>query len=227
MADTGITDPLLGVIDLADDLTPVDVWQGLHLSALAWQGIPDDHGQVEQRRLIDDSDRSVLGALSEYPAQNWMQLCNATGWTVYGAVALSWCSGAELSQVWEGWLASGHPLLPTPECERPARLLNPDLLPKTRQLSELIAASTPSTIGLCALIAASDRPLVIDMPPERLKNAPAQIACFLKSRTLRAAGGATPDRQMLSMLEARIAGTEFDIWRSSVRERTIPPVAAM
>ena len=112
MADTGITDPLLGVIDLADNLTPVDVWQGLHLSALAWQSIPDDHGQTGQRRQIDDSDRSVLGALSEYPAQNWMQLCNATGWTVYGAVALSWCSGAELSQVWEGWLASGHPLLP-------------------------------------------------------------------------------------------------------------------
>ena len=227
MADGIATDPLLGVIDLADNITPVDVWQGLHLSALAWQGIPDDHGQAGQRMLIDDSDLSVLRTLSDFPAERWTQLCDATGWTVYGAIALSWCSGAELPQVWEGWLASGHPLLPTPDCERPARLLNPALLPETRQLSALIAASTPSSLGLCAMIAASDAPLVIDLSAGQLKNAPAQIACFLKSQLLRSANNGKADPTLMSALEQQLANTEFDLWPKPFREKTKAPMAAM
>ena len=70
-------DPLLGVIDLAENITPVDVWQGLHHSATAWQEIPDDAGQSEQRTLIDQSDISVLGALKEFPAERWTSLCDA------------------------------------------------------------------------------------------------------------------------------------------------------
>jgi hypothetical protein len=227
MANPNSSDPLLGVIDLADDIAPVDVWQGLHYNAVAWRDIPDDVGQDAQRAQIDASDLSLLGVLSEYPADRWMNLCDATGWTVYGAIALSWCSGAELANVWEGWLASGYPLLPTPECERPARLLNPALLPETRNLSGLIAASTPSTLGLCAMIAASDKPLTIDLSAQQLKNAPAQIASFLKSSLLSSGHKGEVDRGLLSVLERNIANTEFDVWGTSIREKTRPPMAAM
>ena len=220
-------DPLLGVIDLADNITPVDVWQGLHLSATAWQLVPDDAGQNEQRALIDQSDLSVLSSLSEFPAERWTSLCDATGWTVYGSIALSWCAGGTLAQVWEGWLSSGYPLMPMPEYERPARLLNPALLPKSGKLSELIAASTPSTLGLCALIAASDAPLEIDLSAEQLKNAPAQIAAFLKSRMIMRGKENKPDVATLTVLERNLANTEYDIWKSVVREKTRPPMAAM
>ena len=214
MINKPAVDPLLGVVDLADNITPVDVWQGLHLSALGWQSVPDDHGQAQQRDAIDQSDISVLGSLADFPAERWISLCDATGWTVYGSVALSWCAGATLPQVWEGWLASGYPLIPLPEYERPARLLNPDLLPKTRQLSGLIAASTPSSLGLCALIATSDAPIAIDLSSEQLKNAPPQIAAFLKSRLLSAASAKAADRNLLAVFERTLSGTEYDIWGS-------------
>lgn len=221
------SDPLLGAIDLAENITPADIWQGLHLSALAWEGVANDHGQAEQRAMIDQSDISVLSALSEYPAERWKHLCDATGWTVYGAVALSWCADADLPSVWEGWLASGFALIPSPVFERPARLLNPALMPQTRQLSALIAASTPSSLGLCAMIAASDAPLKIDMTAAQLKNAPAQIASFLKSRALADAKDNAEDRELLSVFDANIRGTDYDLWGTSEREKTRPPMAAM
>lgn len=216
-------DPMLGVVDLAENITPVDVWQGLHLNATAWREIPDDHGQDAQRRLIDESDLSVLSVMSNYPAGHWSRLCDATGWTVYGAVALSWCSGAELSDVWDGWLASGFPLMPLPASERPARLINPALRPSSRNISTLIQASTPNTLGLCALIAALDEPLVIDMAAKQFANAPPQVASFLKSRLL-ASGDKIVDRSLLDMLERTLEGTLYDLWAD---ERPAPAMAAM
>lgn len=217
-----VDDPMRGVVDLSENMTPVDVWQGLHLSARAWQEVPAGPDQDVQRASIDESDLSILSVLSNYPAGHWKRLCEATGWTVYGAVALSWCSSAELNDIWEGWLASGSPLMPRPVSERPARLINPALLPKTRNLSALIKASSPNTLGLCALIAASDAPLNIDMSAQQFVNAPPMVASFMKSRIL-AARGKPMDRTLMDILDSKLSGTEYDLWGG----RTRPPMSSM
>ena len=99
--------PMTGVTDLGDGLTVVDIWQGLHANAIAWQAHPYGASAVQNRMLIDGTDLSVLRALAAYPCASWAALCAAAGWTAYGAVALSWCEGATLPQVFDGWRASG------------------------------------------------------------------------------------------------------------------------
>ena len=219
-------DPMCGVVQLGDGLTPVDIWQGLHGNARAWQNVPYGAGQQQDRMLIDGTDLSVLRALAEYPAEDWAALCHATGWTVYGAVGLSWCADADLKLVWDAWRASRFVIKPLPDFERPARLINPALMPETRKLSELIELSTPSGLALCAMIAASGQPLEIDLPVSKMKNATAQIASFLKSRLLQRGQLNADDRMAMAAFDHTIAGSDFDIW--GLRQTTdLKPVATM
>lgn len=92
--------PLRGVAHIGDNLTPIDVWQGLHANARAWENVPYGAGQAQDRILIDGTDLSVLKALSEYPAERRSALCGAVGWTAYGAAGLCWCAGASFAEVY-------------------------------------------------------------------------------------------------------------------------------
>ncbi|WP_066707575.1 hypothetical protein [Celeribacter ethanolicus] len=142
--------------------------------------------------------------------------------TVYGAIALSWCKDAELSQVWEGWHASGFPLKPSPEFERPARFINPALMPVSDSLHDILNAEARKhedpeihTLAICARIAAMQGPLKFDIPLDSLKTAPPQIAAFLKSRTLEKPDRTAEENALIATWSATIKGTEFDIWEDA------------
>ena len=217
-----ITDAMSGAVDLGDGLTPIDVWQGLHANARAWSDVPYAGSQSQDHILIDGTDLSVLKALENYSAKGWHALCTAAGMTVYGAVALSWCEGAELSQVWDGWEASGFPLKPSPEFERPARFINPTLLPQTNKLSGILEACNNKyqdeaiyNLAICATIASQKEPPEFDLPPENLTRAQPQIAAFLKSRTLKKPDRTAQDNTLIAQWDKTIAGSQWDIWEEN------------
>ena len=161
-----------------------------------------------------------MGNLSKLSAANWSSLCSAAGWTVYGAVALSWCKDAKLEDVWAGWLTSGFPLKPLPEHERPARFLNPALLPEVKTaeginqwvLDQGYADAETYRLATCAVIAALNEPLEFHLPPEKYANAAPQVAAFLKSRLLRKADRSPEDDAIIETLSRTIRGTQWDIW---------------
>ena len=163
-----------------------------------------------------------LSELTQVEASIWSSLCSAAGPTVYGAIALSWCKDAELSQVWEGWHASGFPLKPSPEFERPARFINPALMPVSDSLNDILNAEARKhedpeihTLAICARIAAVQGPLKFDIPLDSLKTAPPQIAAFLKSRMLEKPDRTAEESALIATWSATIKGTEFDIWESA------------
>lgn len=221
-------DAMCGAVDLGDGLTPIDIWQGLHAGARSWgrtsYGVAGDQDRV----LIDASDLSVLRVLQNFPATNWTALCEAVGWTVYGAVALSWCKGADLRNVWSAWLASGFLLKPLAENERPARLLNPQPLPQTASLSEIVlwanAQGYPDaetySLAFSAMIARLTEPLVFDMAMERLHNPKAQVAAVLKARMLQKPNRSTEENSLLVAWDRVLAGTDFDIWKGVATQDT-------
>ena len=206
---------LQGVIDLGDGLTPIDIWQGLHANAHAWIDSPYGVSQEQDRILIDGTDISVLRALSVYPVKKWIALCEAVGWTAYGAVGLSWCEGAELPQIWEAWEASGSALKPLPEYERPARFINPALLPRTRKITDIINLTKPNKLAFGALVAASSEPLIFDLSAAVLVQAEPQLAAFLKSRMLQVSNRSTEQNILIAKWSETIKGTEYDVWENS------------
>lgn len=210
MVDTG--GAMQGAVDLGDGLTPIDIWQGLHANARSWADVPYGASQQQDRMLIDGTDLGVLKALASYPAEKWSALCEAVGWTVYGAVGISWCKGANLSQVWAGWEASGVKLKPMPDQERPARFINSALLPQSRKVSDLIEASSPSELAFCAMVASSSEPLDFGKSAGGYQAAPAQIAAFLKSRMLQKANRTPKEDALLQVWSQKVNGTEFDAW---------------
>lgn len=204
-----------GAVDLGDGLTPIDIWQGLHSNARAWSQVPYGAGQNQDRTLIDGTDLSVLKALADYPASKWAALCNAAGMTVYGAVALSWCKDAEIKDVWEGWEASGFPLRPLPEFERPARFINSAFMPKTRSLKGIVDEMGNSSLAICAAIASSPEPLEFDLDPNMMKSAKPQLASFLKSRMLEKPDRTAEEEALLKVWSEAVKDTEYDIWEGS------------
>ncbi|WP_082830729.1 MULTISPECIES: hypothetical protein [unclassified Pseudovibrio] len=83
-----------GAFELGDGLTPMDIWQGLHASEPLWIASAGVEGGDENQSRIDETDLSLLRRLEDFPAKRWAQICDGTGWTALGAVALSWCEGS-------------------------------------------------------------------------------------------------------------------------------------
>ena len=189
-----------------------DTWLTLHKNAKAWIKAPLGNIQNEDRALFDAATMNSLSALQNIDASVWEALCIGTGVTVYGAVALSWCEGADIQDVWNGWETSGFPLKPLPEYERPARFLNPALMPKTRSLKGIVDAVGNSSLAICAAIASSPEPLEFDLDPKVMQSAKPQLAAFLKSRMLQKQGRRPEEDQLIAAWSATIKGTEFDIW---------------
>ena len=188
-------------------LTLSEFWLEIHESADKWNGVVAS----DERKSIDSSLAGFLDGMYKLDSALWQSLCAAAGMTVYGAVALSWCEGAEISQVWDGWLASGFPLKPLPEYERPARFLNSALLPKTNSLAQIIAFCPDKTLPICAMIAALKEPLEFDLPIETLKIANPQIASFLKSRMEQRTDRTPEQDDLISIWTQTTKDTEWEI----------------
>ena len=185
-------DPFAGCKHI-DNVTLPETWQRLHIIATAWVDIYKSQHRDYERALLDRSTWHTLEPLAKIEAKDWFNLCAAAGWTAYGAVALSWCEGVTLNQVWQGWDASGAILKPLDDFERPTRFLNPALLPNSDKISliakaffEVYTDDRPSYqfCICCSLIAAGDS-LEFDVSSEQLSRAEPQTAAFLKSRMIR------------------------------------------
>ena len=175
-----------------------------------------DKGAKMQIFALEKEFSRNTDALKQVDAQRWNKLCDASGWTAYGAVALSWCQGATLPQVFDGWRASGFPLKPLPEYERPARFINPALLPRTRKLSELATAAEPDILALCAMIAHSPEPLEFDVSHPSLRGSPnPQIVAFLKSRMLQKPSRTQEEEDLIAAWSETVKGSEFDVWEGA------------
>lgn len=201
--------PLSGVTLLGEDFTAIDIWQSLHQTAQSWKNIPAGASQAQDRVLLDGTDLSVIRTLQDFPAERWANICEGVGWTAYGAAGLSWCQGADLAVVCEQWQKSGLILKPTPESERPARLLNPALLPTSRQLSTLIQAASGTSFMVCVFIAAKPEPLIFDLPFEKLKTAKAQPAAFLKHRLQQQPNRTKQQEQLIHIWGEAIRDTAY------------------
>lgn len=205
MAHTNYS-PMQGA-NMVNDTTLPEIWAKLHRLARGWGDLWKSDDLEYERRHLDRSSRELLSGLEAVPIENWCALSAATGWTAYSAIACSWCKDAEISHVWEGWETSGFPLKPLPEFERPARLLNPALLPKANSLSEIVEAGSNSHIAICAMLAALKEPLVFDMPREIMVKAPPEIAAFLHAKMRQVP---QPDQELLTAWSTAFKDTEFD-----------------
>lgn len=190
----------------------VQKWVSFHEDAKEYnqiQGLKSGYFRDE----VDKKSYKKLFDFSKIKCKQWHSLCTAAGWTVYGAVALSWCEGAVLKDVWKGWEASGFPLIPKPEFERPARFINPALLPQTNKISEIKDASGSNILAFCAMIVAlGDTPPDFDLSSENLKTAPVPIAAFLKSRMLRKEERTEQEDALIRFWGDKIKGSKFDVW---------------
>ncbi|WP_039018126.1 hypothetical protein [Halocynthiibacter namhaensis] len=199
-------DPKQGATFLTADWSLIDVWYALHQNAKMWAKSDPD-----TKRKCNNTDSGILGTLTETSSELWSNLCRITGMTVYGAVALSWCKDAELSQVWEGWEASGFPLKPLPEYERPARFINPALLPTTNSLLELVKLAENKPLPICAMIVAKGDALDVDLSVNMAANASPQIAAFLKAHIERQQNRTEEQNEMIEIWKQKISGTEWEI----------------
>ena len=210
--------PKQGAFLLLDDWSPIDIWYLLHRHADIW--ITSSNANCEK---IDGTDAGVIRSASSIQATRWSALCAAAGWTVYGAVALSWCEGAKLEDVWAGWLASGFPLKPLPQFERPARFINPALLPQTNksgEINKLMKETSPDgntyQLAVSAAIAALKEPLEFELEPEQYKDAMPQIAAFLKSRMLQKSDRTDEENAIVDVWSETIKGTQWDVWAKEI-----------
>ena len=171
---------------------------------------------------IDKCDLEFMREFARYGCLLSKNIFAELGWTSYGAVALSWCEGARLEDVWSGWLTSGFPLKPLPEYERPARFLNPALVPQMVRLCEIVtwvnAQRYPDAptydLAIAAMIAGLKAPLVFDMAPEMMGAARPQVAAFLKSRMLQQASQSAEETRLIETWGATVKGSPYDIWET-------------
>ena len=189
----------------------IDLWQNIHGNAASYERLRQENALKADMEFINLSDNGNYENLLNCEHTIWAKLCDGIGWTVYGAVALSWCKDAELSQVWDGWEASGFPLKPFPEFERPARFINPALLPTTNSLLELARLAENKPLPICAMIVAKGDKLNVDLSVSMAAKASPQIAAFLKAHMERQANHTQEQTQMIEVWTQKVSGTEWEV----------------
>ncbi|SOC20540.1 hypothetical protein SAMN05877809_11259 [Rhodobacter sp. JA431] len=166
------------------------IWVSLHANAEMALLSETDRWASNDVRRFDDQISFLCRSLKTVSAARWIALCDAAGWTVFGAVALSWCKDGRLDQVWSGWLACGFPLDPNPACERPLTYLNPALIPQADSLSEIVAwvqkqeyrRQEVFDLACKALISCRQQGLVHDLDATVMAHAPPAVATFLNAK---------------------------------------------
>ncbi len=190
-----------------NDMSLPYIWASLHLNGdLTKEFENNEQLTIEFERTLSQI-VFLLESVKELDNKVWHTLCTGAGMTVYGAVALSWCKDAQLEQVWEGWEASGFPLLPKPEYERPARFINKELLPKSNSLKDITQSADNKSLPIAAMIVAlEDEPLKFDLPESQIKGASPQVAAFLKKKA-EAQGDVAPE--LIAHWSTTIEGTDY------------------
>jgi hypothetical protein len=171
-----------GSLKPKDDLTLPYIWVSLHLNAQMEQETLANPRLSRETARMSGEIEYLLDALREVEFQKWWDVCEASGWTVYGAVGLSWCKGASAHDFWRAWTAAEYPLVPGASTERPCHFINPEILPQTTKLTQLIADCGNVCEPICVCIAAMKDTLVIDVNDAQVAQAEPTLRAFLNSR---------------------------------------------
>lgn len=177
----------------------VDLWREINRIADNLERKP-----MGQMAVSDALTLELMGDLGKCDAGIWRGLCRGVGYTVYGAVALSWCRGAKLEHVWQDWEASEYIIAPGALSERPAKFVNRDLMPREFSLSRIAHAAGNSVTAFCVLIAAAERPLEFDLPMELLCTAHPAIRSFLMDRLSRLVSPTSFESDLLERLSREV-----------------------
>lgn len=174
------TGPYIGTLTFGDKVTLPDIWQGLHSDADSWQRAALAPDAVRQRVGIDDSSRALLRCLADCSMMRWLSLVESVGITQLGAIALSWCEGAQLEEV----SATLRKIVKKPQGfdERTVRLLNPALQSPMRRVSHMIELSNRDAGQLALLILADPRPIDLDIAPTWMNEIPPGLVWAIEQR---------------------------------------------
>ncbi len=173
-------DPMKGVFHLGQDLSLADIWTGLHSDAHLWQRAALAPDTARQRAGIADNTRALLVPLTDCPAPRWQAFIEAQGVTQLGAIALSWCDGADLQTVADAFLRDVED--PAAIDERAVRLLNPAILPDNRSLMALAEAVKYDIKSLVIATLGDPAPIVMDASPVWLSDLPSMLGAVLLKR---------------------------------------------
>ena len=155
------------------------IWQRLHDNATQWVIMANAGSAEKNLSALDKIDTDLLTRLSMAAAPDWRKMCEGAGITQMGAVGLSWCAGASLSDVWSMWSMAGQPLLPLPAFLRPARLLNPDLVGTGTKLSEIMNGAETDPFLACARCARAGAALEIDLSERQMSELAPEVLRFV------------------------------------------------
>lgn len=179
------------------------IWQRLHDNAKQWVILSDARALQKNLTALDSIDLDLLGRLSGCPADAWKLLCFGAGRTLMGAVGLSWCRDAKLSDVWDMWSSSGIPLLSPPIFRRPARLLNPELVGETVSLRAIVADTQSDVFLACVRAVRADANIQIDIEKAAIPQVPAVLAHFITDSIAKRGGDAPLDQAFLHYWSGR------------------------
>lgn len=174
-----------GALIPRDDLTLPYIWVSLHLNAKMERDTLSNPRLSRETARMSGQIMYLLEALQDVPAQRWWDLCEASGWTVYGAVGLSWCNGATPDLLWRAWHQLDAPLIVGEDAERPCYFLNPALLPQSSVLSQIVAACGNVALPICVSIAALKDPLLVDVKTADINASDPLLKHFIKDRLAR------------------------------------------
>lgn len=172
--------PLEGAFILPEDVTLADIWSGIHADATAHHQARFAPDVLQQQAAINDSSRSLMRALSECAAPRWHALIESLGVTQYGAIALSWCKGAKLSDVAETYAKIAA--RPGDMDRRTLSFLAPGHGASERRLSALVDLAQQDVGILVMLCLGHPSPLVFDMDKAWLDRLPTAIGKILLER---------------------------------------------
>ena len=172
--------PMTGVHRLENDLTLVEVWQGLHADAEMWQRAERAPDVLSQRAAIGDNTRALLKALEGCDAARWQSFIIAQGVTQYGAIALSWCKDTTIAEVADLFFTD----IETPDAldPRAAGFLGPAHRSESRSLSDLAEQAEGKTTVLMLLCLSDPKPLSFDVGDPWLAELPGPVGKLLLER---------------------------------------------
>lgn len=155
-----------------------DLWRIFHSNTtmlIRFSSLEVADGMQAADKMVADAEHQLCQELASIPAKDWIALCTASGWTLTGAAALSWCKDATDYQLWDLFRKA----LPVPEANpafiRATRLINPALLPQGKRLSDMFYSAKNDSYAVCAACVVNASTVLVDYPPEQIK----QLAYFL------------------------------------------------
>jgi len=162
----------VGAHMLDGPITAVDVWQILHSNAKEWEEVPRNSKFFEIRDMLDQADRQALEKLASFEVTLWQHLCYGAGWTILGAIALSWCKDAQLEHVATGWAHVSAQVDTAEMTLHAVQKINPALVPPSNRLGDITAELNGDPFQIAITLAALKCDVLIDLDAQTILEAP-------------------------------------------------------